>query len=296
MKKIIYLLLTAIMLCTVACFDVIHYIEPRNDKTVFIQFRVITGMVNNKEFDNSFSKNNITKLYPGVNFKFTQIATDFEKGFEITATIKENQLKYYKDTSIDNNLNTIIPYRDNNNQYILIYDNSEFEANENEVKLYPGLSNAVFASINYKIIVPGSLNPKHVHLITYNESAKTMYLNPYKVGQQYFIEVPASLILQNLCAIIISSNNAINDKDITAKLNNLYVKHKQEQQKREEALQNKDTEQQQNNESIDTSDKNNNMNDNAEESDDSYNNDNNPSDDFNDHNENGDHSDDMITE
>ncbi|HQG42994.1 MAG TPA: hypothetical protein PLE64_09810, partial [Spirochaetota bacterium] len=98
---------------------------------------------------------------------------------------------------------------------------------------------------------------------------------------------PASLILQNLCAIIISSNNAINDKDITVKLNNLYVKHKQEQQKREEALQNKDTEQQQNNESIDNSDKNNNMNDNAEESDDSYNNDNNPSDDFNDFNENG---------
>ena len=101
MKKIIYLLLTAIMLCTVACFDVIHYIEPRNDKTVFIQFRVITGMVNNKEFDNSFSKDDIAKLYSGVNFKFTQIATDFEKGFEITATIKENQLKYYKDTSID---------------------------------------------------------------------------------------------------------------------------------------------------------------------------------------------------
>ncbi|HRR61209.1 MAG TPA: hypothetical protein P5547_09750, partial [Spirochaetota bacterium] len=98
---------------------------------------------------------------------------------------------------------------------------------------------------------------------------------------------PASLILQNLCAIIISSNNTIDDKDITAKLNKLYVKHKQEQQKREESLQNKDTEQQQDDESIDNSDKSNNMNDNTEESDDSYNNDSISPDDFNDYNENG---------
>ncbi|HPK46187.1 MAG TPA: hypothetical protein PLV62_14490, partial [Spirochaetota bacterium] len=287
MKKIIYLLLTAIMLCTVACFDVIHYIEPRNDKTVFIQFRVITGMVNNKELDDTFTKNNITKLYQGVNFAFTQISTDFKKGFELTATIKENQLKYYKDSATDNNLNTIIPYKDNKNQYILIYDNNEFQANKKDEELSSGLTDAVFSSINYKIIVAGSLKPKHVHLITYNESPKTMYLNPYKVGQQYFIEVPASLILQNLCAIIISSNNTIDDKDITAKLNKLYVKHKQEQQKREESLQNKDTEQQQDDESIDNSDKSNNMNDNTEESDDSYNNDSISPDDFNDYNENG---------
>lgn len=286
MKKFIYLLLTAIMLCTVACFDVIHYIEPRDDKTVFIQFRVITGMINNKELDDTFTKNNITKLYQGVNFAFTQISTDFKKGFELTATIKENQLKYYKDSATDNNLNTIIPYKDNKNQYILIYDNNEFQASRNEEELSSGLTDAVFSSINYKIIVAGSIKPKHVHLITYNESPKTMYLNPYKVGQQYFIEVPASLILQNLCAIIISSNNTIDDKDITAKLNKLYVKHKQEQQKREESLQNKDTEQQQDNESIDNADKNMNNNDNTEESDDSYNNDSISPDDFNDNNEN----------
>lgn len=250
MKHSTFMLSIGIVIFFTSCFDIIHYIEPRNDKTLFIQFRLTAYMLkDDKSQDTVFQTELKEKIkdYPKSSVTCKPFSNELKGGFEFTAIINKAYINKYPEEEFP-----IVPYKDKLNQYIFMYRNKEnFRSYKNEYSdIASGLTDALLSSANYKMIFPHSFIPKSATLILYNGSPQIMPLTLFKVGQQYYIDIPILAVLTNFSAIIISTGSKTNNDEILSKLKELYAKSEL-QQKQEKEMRQQQEEKQYDNEQQD---------------------------------------------
>ena len=265
MKKF-YIIAIVSFIFTTGCFDfdVVHYIEPKKDKSVFIKFRVTSIYFKEKD-NNNFQNNEIIKsnLPDDKNSKVTYqlIQNDLTSGIEITIATKP-----YSTIPDESDKLPIIPYRDKYGQYIFIFHNYQKFSSSKDMFDTQMIAEGILAASKYRLFFSNTI-PKKALIIVNREQLKKFNLSTYKIGNVYCIDIPMNLILMNESAVIVSSANTIKDSEISNYLATLLEKRKEEEKKQQEELnknENNDTNKYNNDEDNNFDNYNDDLNDNAE--------------------------------
>ena len=206
------------------CFDIVHYIEPQKDKTVFIKYRATSVIAKENGNNQKFDKNTIFENLKIETLKVKPVTKDcsneYEAGYELTMTVPESAMTFpSEDKEIPH-----IPYRDKAGQYILLFrgDKKEREADK--------MVQAILLTAKYRIII-GNAKPVKAVIISNIEDIKKITPSIYSLGPQYYIDIPLGFVFGNEAAVIISFNNAISDTEIVTYFNNINKKREAKKEK-----------------------------------------------------------------
>ncbi|MEW6525329.1 MAG: hypothetical protein AB1444_01520 [Spirochaetota bacterium] len=228
----IMLLIT--LLFTTGCFDfdIVHYIEPKKDKSLFIKFRVTSMYFKDQNNKNAFGNDVIKGNLPDdKNTKVTYqlIQDDITAGIEATITTKP-----YSTMSELDKL-PLIPYQDKFGQYILLFHNYQKISSSSDFFDSQKIAEGLIAASKYRLAF-GNCIPKKIVIIVNKENQEKFYPNIYQLGNIYHIDIPMNLVLMNESAVIVSFTNTINDSEISNYLAKLMEKRKEEEKKYQEEL------------------------------------------------------------
>jgi hypothetical protein len=234
MKKF-YIIAIVSFIFTTGCFDfdIVHYIEPKKDKSLFIKFRVTSIYFKEKE-NNNLQNNEIIKsnLPDDKNSKVTYqtIQNDLTAGIEITI-----EAKPYSAIPSDFDKFPIIPYKDKYGQYVLIFHNYQKFSSSNEAFESQKIAEGLLAASKYRLAF-GNTIPKKALIIVNRNQPERFNLAIYKIGNVYCIDIPMNLILINESAVIVSCDTTIKDSEISNYFATLLEKRKEEEKKQQEEL------------------------------------------------------------
>lgn len=215
MKKII--MLCALCACTLpGCFSVVHYIEVKKDKSVYVDYR-LTTVYGKDEYQSKKEKESSDDIFgdmgvvKSLNPVFKDISDDIQSGFEITCTVPASaQVLPDAKAKIP-----LIPYHDKTGQYILVSYGTMSE--EEKKKDTDKMAAAVFASARYQVILNGAFVPRKAMLVTSGKEGLVRYYpSMYTLGKMTFIDMPGSMLMLTESALILSPRATIDDKEITS--------------------------------------------------------------------------------
>ena len=207
MKK---LFLVLVCLFCVSCFDIFHYIELTADKKFRSEYRISfskslfamggsTSPIGNLDVDEMLNKPELKKL-DGV-FTGTKKETDSSLILHFKYSGSENSLT----KRIETDSFPMIPFKDENNQYIFIFkqNKSTDQTNSQENKM----AEAILSGPVYRMLVGGELKPQKA--VFKKKSQDVVNLEIIPLGTQYLIEFPISYILKESGAFVISFSGEI---------------------------------------------------------------------------------------
>ena len=216
MKALSVIYFAAILLCT-GCFDVMHYIEVKNDNSVYVDYR-ITVAVANKDAGSEFKQADDSRIFTSfgmdvkkLNPSIRRITNEMDSGIEITCTAPEKALtRPAEDAEY-----TLIPYKDNKGQYIFISrpKNAGGDSNQDAERM----AQSMFASSRYRIITGGKLAAKKAVIIT-NDRGTITRSEPsiYRLGPLTFVDMPLMTVMFKESAVIVSASDTVDEKEIRA--------------------------------------------------------------------------------
>lgn len=234
MKKF-FLIPIVSFIFTTGCFDfdIVHYIEPKKDKSVFIKFRVTSSYFKDKDNQNISDNEIIKSNLPGdkdAKVTYQLIQNDLTSGIEITITAKPSLTIPDESDKLP-----IIPYRDKYGQYVFIFHNYQKFSSSNDMFDTQAIAEGMLAASKYRLFFCNTI-PKKALIIVNREQPERFNLSIYQVGNVYCIDIPMNLILMNESAVIVSSANTINDSEMSNYLAKLLEKRKEEEKKYQEDL------------------------------------------------------------
>ncbi|MBP9887941.1 MAG: hypothetical protein KBF93_16710 [Leptospiraceae bacterium] len=220
MKK---LFLVLVCLFCVSCFDIFHYIELTADKKFHSEYRISfskalfamggaggNSLLGNLDIDEILDKPELKKI-EGV-FSGEKKETDSSLILHFKYTGDESSLS--KRIELDSF--PIIPYKDENNQYILVFKQNKVTpppVNPQENKM----AEAILSGPVYRLLVGGELKPKKA--IFKKKNQDTFDLEVIQLGNQFLIEFPISYILKESGAFVISFNGDVKMDSVNKILN-----------------------------------------------------------------------------
>lgn len=215
MRKGCILIIMGLIALT-GCFNVVHYIEVKKDKSVYVRYRLTTvlGKDEYKKEKEKEDKDEILSdmgVVKSLNPVIKDISDEIESGFEISCTAPESaQILPIGKTKI-----TLIPYHDKAGQYILVSYGTMSDADK--INDTDKMAAAVFASARYQVILNGTFVPRKAMLVTSaKEGLVRYYPNIYTLGKMTFIDMPASMLMITDSALILSPKETVDDKEITS--------------------------------------------------------------------------------
>ncbi len=238
MKVICGLIAMGIFTLT-GCFNVVHYIEVKKDKSVYVDYR-LTTVYGKDEYQSKKEKESNDEIFgdmgvvKSLNPVIKDISDDVESGFEITCTAPESaQVMPNAKAKIP-----LIPYHDKKGQYVLVSYGTMSE--DDKTKDTDKMAAAVFASARYQVILNGAFVPRKAMLVTSGKEGLVRYYpNIYTLGKMTFIDMPGSLMLLTESALILSPRETVDDKEITS----YFAKRTKERELREQREQKEQEEQ-----------------------------------------------------
>ena len=234
MKKF-YIIPIVSCIFTTGCFDfdVVHYIEPKKDKSVFIKFRVTSVYFKDKNNQNISDNEIIKSTLPGDNdakVTYQLIQNDLTSGIEITIATKP-----YSTIPDESDKLPIIPYRDKYGQYIFIFHNYQKFSSSKDMFDTQTIAEGLLAASKYRLAF-GNTIPKKALIIVNRNQPERFNLSIYQIGNVYFIDIPMNLLIMNESAVIVSCDTTIKDSEISNYLATLLEKRKEEEKKQQEEL------------------------------------------------------------
>ena len=222
MKNVFGLMMFVVIPAFAGCFDVVHYIEPRKDKTVFIDYRITSVMGKEKNKDINFDKDSIVKDFKIESLKVKPVikdcSTEYEAGVDISFAIPQSMMKFPSEDM----KSPLIPYLDKSGQYVLIFRNDKNDKKETESDR---MAQALLMSARYRIVI-GNAKPTHVVIINNsNDGIKKFTPLIYNLGSQYNIDIPMGLVFGTESAVIISFGNVISDAEMMSFFSAINKKH-----------------------------------------------------------------------
>ena len=207
MKKSIAFIILAGAAAFTGCFDVVHYIEPRNDKTVFIDYRVTSVMGKGKKeftFDRDGTLKDLQLGSLKTKLSIKDCSGDLESGYEISGVIPESMLTF----PVENVKAPLLPYKDRLGQYVLLFQDGKRGKDQSDK-----MAEAILMTAKYRIVIGGA-KPKAARLISNDD--KKIRLTVYTLGTQSYIDIPLGLVFGNEGAVIISFTDSVSDAEMTA--------------------------------------------------------------------------------
>ncbi|HNX59925.1 MAG TPA: hypothetical protein PKK43_12565 [Spirochaetota bacterium] len=216
MKKITPVLITALFICT-GCFDVMHYVEFRKDKSIYVDYRLTIG-VGAKDAGAEIKQADDSRIFSGFgagikkyNPEIRRIENDRETGIELICTAPEKALMLPAEDSEY----PLIPYKDAKGQYIFISQPKSAAADSNQDA--NKMIQSMFASSRYRIITGGTFTVKKAVIITNDQETATRFEpSIYKLGPLSFVDMPLISVMFKESAVIISESDTIDEKEIRA--------------------------------------------------------------------------------
>lgn len=197
MKK---LFLSFVCLFCVSCFDIFHYIEVTADKKFHSEYRISfskalfamgggggNSLLGTLDIDEILSKPELKKI-EGI-FSGVKKETDSSLILHFKYTGDESSLS----KRVDADSLPMIPYKDENNQYILVFKQNKATpppVNPQENKM----AEAILSGPVYRMLVGGELKPKKAIFKKKNQEPLDLEIIP--LGNQFLIEFPISYILK----------------------------------------------------------------------------------------------------
>lgn len=230
--KRFYIIAIISFLFTIGCFDldIVHYVEPKKDRSLFIKFRVTSiyfkDQTDKKTFNNDVIKGNLPDE-KDTQVTYQWIENDLTAGVEITTTAKPHSTISATDKF------PVIPYRDKFGQYIFIYHNYQELGSSQNLFDSQKIAEGLLAASKYRLAF-GNTVPKQALIIVNREQPEKFNLSIYQLGNIYCIDIPMNLIIMNESAVIVSCASTINDSEISNYLTKLFEKRKEEEKKHEE--------------------------------------------------------------
>lgn len=106
-----------------------------------------------------------------------------------------------------NDVFPVVPYKDENGQYIILFYNKQNQLNQNSGQGIEAnmMAEAILSGPLYRVLLGGDLKPVSANLVQQNEKQSIEIL---KMGNQFLIEVPISQMLKGSSALVISFSDA----------------------------------------------------------------------------------------
>jgi hypothetical protein len=222
------------LLFTTGCFDfdIVHYMEPKKDKSLFIKFRITSMYFKDQTNKNAFGNEAIKGNLPDnkdAKVTYQLIQDDITAGIEATIITKPH--------STISNLDKLplIPYQDKFGQYILLFHNYQKISSSSDFFDSQQIAEGLIAASKYRLAF-GNCIPKKIVIIVNKDNQEKFYPTIYQLGNIYHIDIPMNLVLMNESAVIVSFTNTINDSEISNYLAKLMEKRKEEEKKYQEEL------------------------------------------------------------
>lgn len=232
--KIFNIMLLITLLFTTGCFDfdIVHYMEPKKDKSLFIKFRITSMYFKDQTNKNAFGNEAIKGNLPDnkdAKVTYQLIQDDITAGIEATIITKPH--------STISNLDKLplIPYQDKFGQYILLFHNYQKISSSSDFFDSQQIAEGLIAASKYRLAF-GNCIPKKIVIIVNKDNQEKFYPTIYQLGNIYHIDIPMNLVLMNESAVIVSFTNTINDSEISNYLAKLMEKRKEEEKKYQEEL------------------------------------------------------------
>ncbi|MGB4267691.1 MAG: hypothetical protein WBK20_00770 [Spirochaetota bacterium] len=234
MKKF-KIILVITLLFTTGCFDfdILHYIEPKKDKLLFIKFRATSVYFKNETKNFSSNKEELQKnlaLNRISNLNYQFIENDLTAGIEMTMLAKP-----FESIPAGDTIFPIIPYRDKYGQFIFIFHNYQEFRSSNDLFDSQQIAEGLLAASKYRFVF-GNTIPKKALIIVNRAKPQKFNLSIYQIGNIYCIDIPMNLIIMNDSVVIVSCRSIINDSEIDNYLAKLLEKRKKEEEKKYEEL------------------------------------------------------------
>lgn len=216
MKNVRPVLISILFICT-GCFDVMHYVEVKKDKSVYVDYRLTIG-IGAKDAGTEIKQADDSKIFSGFgngikkyNPEIRRIENDMETGVELICTVPEKALMLPAEDSEY----TLIPYKDAKGQYIFISRPKSAAADSNQDA--NKMIQSMFASSRYRIITGGTFTAKKAVVITNDRETATRFEpSIYRLGPLSFVDMPLISVMFKESAVIISDSDSIDEKEIRA--------------------------------------------------------------------------------
>ncbi len=216
MKNAMPVLIAALFICT-GCFDVLHYVEVKDDKSVYVDYRLTVG-IGNKDAGAEIKQADDSKIFSGFgngikkyNPEIRRISNEMETGVELICTAPEKALILPAEDSEY----PLLPYKDAKGQYLFISrpKSTATDSNQDANKMIQSM----FASSRYRIITGGKFTPKKAVVITNDQETPTRFEpSIYRLGPLTFVDMPLTSIMFKESAVIISATDTIDEKEVRA--------------------------------------------------------------------------------